>query len=62
MLLLGLKLLVSLEKAFADSKALYFRGTLYVRLLQLNFPDPIRTIDEKLVVSLKRDFKAEGCL
>lgn len=39
---LGLQLLASLEKAFAESKALHFKGTVRVRLSQLDFPWPIR--------------------
>lgn len=59
---LGLELLASLERNFAENKALNFKGTARVRLSQLLFLDPIRPIDIKIVKALKRDFKAEGCL
>ncbi|KIM93529.1 hypothetical protein OIDMADRAFT_35637 [Oidiodendron maius Zn] len=59
---LGLELLASLEQRFADSKIAHLRGTARVRLSQLQFMNPIRPVDLKIVNALKRDFKAEGCL
>jgi len=59
---LGLELLASLERKFAESKALHLQGTARVRLSQLFFLDPIRPIDKKVTNSLKRAFAAEGCL
>jgi hypothetical protein len=38
------------------------RGTAYVRISQLSFPNPFRRIDPKIVDKLKRDFGKEGCL
>jgi hypothetical protein len=57
-----LGLLAALERKFAKSKASNFLGTARVRLSQLEFPNPIRPFDKKLILALKRDFKAEGCL
>jgi len=59
---LGLELLASLERKFAESKARHLYGTARVRLSQLIFLDPIRPIDIKITTSIKRAFKAEGCL
>ncbi|TGO32402.1 hypothetical protein BHYA_0321g00090 [Botrytis hyacinthi] len=59
---LGLRLLASLEKEFAKNKASHYRGTARIRTSQLLFPDPLRPKDEKLVDTLKRDFRGEGCL
>jgi hypothetical protein len=54
--------LASLEKEFAEKKALHFRGTARVRTTQLQFLDPFRPIDQKIIDALIRDFGAEGCL
>ncbi|KAK6609669.1 hypothetical protein H4I96_03600 [Botrytis cinerea] len=59
---LGLRLLASLEKEFAKNKASHYKGTARVRTSQLLFPDPLRPRDEKLIESIKRDFRGEGCL
>lgn len=59
---LGLELLASLEQEFAESKIHHLKGTARVRLSQLQFLNPIRPVDLKIVNALKRDFKAEGCL
>ena len=59
---LGLELLASLERNFAESKILHLKGSLRVRLSQLQFLHPIRPIDPTIIKALRRDFKAEGCL
>ena len=59
---LGLALLASLEQRFAEDKTLHFKGTARVGLSQLQFLDPIRPIDVKIVKTLKRNFRAGGCL
>ena len=58
----GVKRLAELEKTFAESKSRHLLGTARVRISQLEFQDPIRPLDQKIVTELLRDFKAEGCL
>jgi len=58
----GLELLASFEQQFSDSKSLHLKGTARVRLSQLSFPNPIRPVEPEVLKTLKRDFKAEGCL
>jgi hypothetical protein len=58
----GLEFLAKLEQDFAKSKIRHLKGSARVRLSSLVFYNPFRPIDTELKDSLKRDFKAEGCL
>jgi hypothetical protein len=58
----GLQHLAIQEKALAADKSHNFRGTVRVRLNQLQFSSSVRPLDQKIVHALKRDFRAEGCL
>jgi hypothetical protein len=58
----GPELLARLEREFAEDKIANFKGTARVRISQLLFPNPIRPLNKKIRVELKRKFGREGCL
>jgi hypothetical protein len=58
----GPEQLAKLEREFDQNLKANKRGTAYVRISQLSFPNPLRRIDRKIVDKLKRDFGKEGCL
>jgi hypothetical protein len=62
MSLSGLEQLAKLEREFDQNLKANIRGTAYVRISQLSFPNPLRQIDPKIVDKIKRDFGKEGCL
>ena len=58
----GPEQLAKLEREFDQNLKANKRGTAYVRILQLSFPNPLYRIDRKIVDKLKQDFGKEGCL
>jgi hypothetical protein len=62
MSLSGPEQLAKLEREFDQNLKANIRGTAYVRISQLSFPNSLRQIDPKIVDKLKRDFGKEGCL
>ena len=50
-----------LEREVSEQKISNYKGTAFVHLSALTFPNPVRPIDQGHVARLKRVFDKEGC-
>ena len=54
--------LTAIEQRIASDKLAKFKGAARVSIQNLDFPHPIREVDQKVIDQLIRDFDGEGCI